>query len=140
MSTRNIIVGVVLLLIAASIASYNLFSKDKSFTEEPEDVFCTMEALQCPDGSYVGRSGPKCEFSPCTQTDFIKGILILENEQFFLLVPSPDPEIYMEAYAIPIEIQFSNDLLSMINNEVIVYGSFTEGSLYSVKSIILSND
>src|SRR5688500_7054031 len=26
---------------------------------------CTMEAMQCPDGSYVGRSGPHCEFSPC---------------------------------------------------------------------------
>lgn len=28
-------------------------------------VSCTMEALECPDGSFVGRSGPKCEFSPC---------------------------------------------------------------------------
>ncbi|HVV15161.1 MAG TPA: hypothetical protein VHD55_02050 [Candidatus Paceibacterota bacterium] len=23
---------------------------------------CTMDAMQCPDGSWVGRSGPKCEF------------------------------------------------------------------------------
>ncbi|MDB5204437.1 MAG: hypothetical protein JWP09_465 [Candidatus Taylorbacteria bacterium] len=28
-------------------------------------VVCTMEAKQCPDGSYVGRQGPKCEFAPC---------------------------------------------------------------------------
>jgi hypothetical protein len=28
-------------------------------------VSCTMEAKICPDGSSVGRSGPKCEFSPC---------------------------------------------------------------------------
>lgn len=28
-------------------------------------VMCTMEAKMCPDGSYVGRSGPKCEFTPC---------------------------------------------------------------------------
>lgn len=27
--------------------------------------FCTMEAKQCPDGSYVGRSGPNCEFEAC---------------------------------------------------------------------------
>lgn len=26
---------------------------------------CTMEAKLCPDGSYVGRTGPNCEFSPC---------------------------------------------------------------------------
>lgn len=28
-------------------------------------VACTMEAKQCPDGTYVGRSGPNCEFAPC---------------------------------------------------------------------------
>lgn len=28
-------------------------------------VACTMDALLCPDGSYVGRSGPNCEFTAC---------------------------------------------------------------------------
>lgn len=28
-------------------------------------VACTQEAKLCPDGSYVGRSGPNCEFSAC---------------------------------------------------------------------------
>ena len=28
-------------------------------------VACTMEAKLCPDGSAVGRTGPKCEFTPC---------------------------------------------------------------------------
>jgi hypothetical protein len=28
-------------------------------------VMCTMEAKECPDGSYVGRSGPTCEFAKC---------------------------------------------------------------------------
>ncbi len=23
---------------------------------------CTMDAIQCPDGSWSGRSGPECEF------------------------------------------------------------------------------
>ena len=31
----------------------------------PKQQACTMEAKQCPDGSYVGRQGPNCEFSPC---------------------------------------------------------------------------
>lgn len=30
--------------------------------EDDEAVFCTMDAFQCPDGSYVGRTGPNCEF------------------------------------------------------------------------------
>jgi len=28
-------------------------------------VACTMEAKICPDGTAVGRVGPKCEFAPC---------------------------------------------------------------------------
>ena len=26
---------------------------------------CTRDAKQCPDGSYVGRIPPSCEFAPC---------------------------------------------------------------------------
>ena len=28
-------------------------------------VVCTMDVQSCPDGSYVSRTGPNCEFSPC---------------------------------------------------------------------------
>ncbi|MEK6822201.1 MAG: hypothetical protein AABY13_00100 [Nanoarchaeota archaeon] len=31
----------------------------------PEPVACTQEAKQCPDGSYVSRVAPTCEFAPC---------------------------------------------------------------------------
>lgn len=31
-------------------------------TEKPKPVACTMDAKQCPNGTYVGRTGPKCEF------------------------------------------------------------------------------
>jgi len=40
----------------------NTFLK-KEETYEP--VACTMDAMMCPDGSYVGRIGPKCEFQKC---------------------------------------------------------------------------
>ena len=34
--------------------------------EVPDElVVCTADAKQCPDGSYVGRTGPHCEFAPC---------------------------------------------------------------------------
>jgi hypothetical protein len=32
---------------------------------KPKDGICTMEAKLCPDGSYVGRKGPNCEFTKC---------------------------------------------------------------------------
>lgn len=28
-------------------------------------IACTLEAKLCPDGTGVGRTGPKCEFAPC---------------------------------------------------------------------------
>jgi len=47
----------------------NIFSTIKFMEPEastsPLPVACTMEAKICPDGSAVGRSGPKCEFAPC---------------------------------------------------------------------------
>jgi hypothetical protein len=30
-----------------------------------QGVACTMEAMECPDGSYVGRVPPDCAFEPC---------------------------------------------------------------------------
>lgn len=33
--------------------------------DQPDMVACTMDAKVCPDGSYVGRTAPKCEFAPC---------------------------------------------------------------------------
>lgn len=30
-----------------------------------EKIICTQEAKLCPDGSYVGRTGPRCEFAQC---------------------------------------------------------------------------
>ncbi len=32
---------------------------------DEDGVMCTMDARECPDGSYVGRTGPHCEFTPC---------------------------------------------------------------------------
>lgn len=37
----------------------------RTIIEQPlpeEPVMCTADAMQCPDGSWVGRTGPNCEF------------------------------------------------------------------------------
>ncbi len=38
-------------------------------SEWEDNVFCTMEAKLCSDGSAVGRSGPRCEFAACPQDE-----------------------------------------------------------------------
>ncbi len=42
----------------------NQITADDSTTDSDDDsmVVCTQDAMQCPDGSWVGRTGPNCEF------------------------------------------------------------------------------
>lgn len=40
------------------------FGADKSSEEQ---IYCTMEAKLCPDGSYVGRTPPDCNFAVCPE-------------------------------------------------------------------------
>ena len=48
-----------------SLLSQTRILQQQGAPTSSEPVMCTMEAKQCPDGSYVGRSGPNCEFAPC---------------------------------------------------------------------------
>ena len=63
---------IILLLILAGVGI--LATAGKSLVNEPAEVIpvpfdgvqeCTLDAKMCPDGSYVGRVGPKCEFAAC---------------------------------------------------------------------------
>jgi len=50
---------IIVLLVIAGVGGY-LLVRGKA-----NQNGCTLEAKQCPDGSYVGRKGPFCEFAPC---------------------------------------------------------------------------
>ncbi len=56
-------------------------------------VACTMDAMQCPDGSYVGRTGSKCEFvcPPYTSESGVRGTVMLGPTCPVMQNP-PDPE------------------------------------------------
>lgn len=56
--TLLIVAGMIVLIGGAVMTWYNLF-------RAPEPVFCIQDAMECPDGSYVGRIPPKCEFAAC---------------------------------------------------------------------------
>lgn len=59
-----LVLGVILVL--AIVLTY-FWDSARRGTLWSEPIACTMEALLCPDGSYVGRSGPECQFSPCPE-------------------------------------------------------------------------
>lgn len=60
-----IILGIVLILTIVGGIYYLGKSSVKPADNNPKA--CTQEAKICPDGSSVGRTGPNCEFSPCSE-------------------------------------------------------------------------
>jgi hypothetical protein len=73
----------------------SVIENQKSVTQEPikeKGVMCTQDAKLCDDGSYVSRTGPKCEFSACPVSGAAKnGYKIVEvnnpSVQFSFEVP-----------------------------------------------------
>jgi hypothetical protein len=49
-------------------------------SENEGPVACTMEAMLCPDGSAVGRTGPNCEFAACPGIPDPRSVAIKMNE------------------------------------------------------------
>ncbi len=47
------------------IPKTNAVLPSQSKKKEPTRIACSMEAKLCPDGSYVARTGPNCDFTPC---------------------------------------------------------------------------
>lgn len=73
-SMKNIIIGILavigavtVLVLLAGVYRFNFTNGGDRIpgVNWPQEVGCTMEAKLCPDGSTVGRSGPRCEFSAC---------------------------------------------------------------------------
>jgi hypothetical protein len=63
MKTPPTVIAILALLVCGTAAL--MFFLHRDTTVSP--VACTLDAMQCPDGSYVGRSGPECTFAPCPQ-------------------------------------------------------------------------
>lgn len=59
----KIILAIVAIFIAGGVLSYVVFNDGIGEIGGP--TACTADAKLCPDGSYVGRSGPNCSFAPC---------------------------------------------------------------------------
>lgn len=79
-SMRKMVLLLIIVLIIAGLAGY-LDWKKRNAVEESEVASCTQEAKLCPDGSYVGRSGLKCEFAPCSKESLIRVFSPIANTE-----------------------------------------------------------
>lgn len=58
------------------------------FVDEP--IACTAEALLCPDGTAVGRTGALCTFAPCsTAQETYVGTLEQTSDGLRLIMGTP---------------------------------------------------
>jgi hypothetical protein len=63
MNKTILITGIIAVLAITFILTS---ARPRSFTAPiPQPIACTQEAKLCPDGSSVGRAGPRCEFAQC---------------------------------------------------------------------------
>lgn len=63
MSPKVSIYFVLTILISLLIGfAIGILVDSNTITFTPQGPGCTAEAIQCPDGTYVGRTGPNCEF------------------------------------------------------------------------------
>ena len=69
MNTNYVIYGLVAIAVVAGLLP--LFTKEAvaPVVDDSDTVLCTADAMVCPDGSFVGRVAPNCNFAACPDTD-----------------------------------------------------------------------
>ncbi len=76
------------LLFVAALVIAGFFLYQNSFTQTATNnapvnqVVCTQDAMQCPDGSYVGRTGPDCQFAACPAATLPTGWKMYKDDEF----------------------------------------------------------
>ena len=75
MGKKSIMILLLFLILAlvSLLVVFELFSKQlfpfANTNNNNGQIACTMEAKLCPNGSYVARSGPNCEFATCPNNE-----------------------------------------------------------------------
>ena len=115
---KKLILFIIVLILGAVLSV--LFLKDKDF--QPESAICAMDVKQCPDGSYVGRQGPDCQFAECptpkttsSETGKLTGQVTLSPVCPVMRTPPPDASCDPKPYAVLIDIFQNNRFLFQVH-------------------------
>lgn len=129
MKSKIILGAIIIIIVAAGILAFNASRPYKGNSGGA----CTEEALMCPDGSAVGRSGEMCEFVACPNQESYVGILNQVNGEFRLLIENTQNP--SENYILPLELRVSNVTGQLVNQKVRVFGKFEKANILKVETI-----
>ena len=160
MNNKNIsifaLVGIVILLGIASGAFF--LGYDHGFRKAveppalpvppgPGGIACTMEAKLCPDGSAVGRIGPKCEFAACPgeeppkQGSGIRGSVLLGPTCPVMMDP-PDPKCDDKPFETKLALTTpdgSRVIKEFYSNALGTFSVSVSPGKYSIRSAVAAN-
>ncbi len=132
--TKRVLIAVIVLFLATA-SGYFYWRLTR-----PEPVACTLDAKQCPDGSWVGRVVPKCEFAVCPAPDMDisswKSKTTAEGVSFRYPEKLTTKYIYVQEWPPQIEVKiaqfFCAEPLKKINSRDYCIGTQTEGAAGSI--------
>ncbi|MDD5433140.1 MAG: hypothetical protein PHE77_00550 [Candidatus Pacebacteria bacterium] len=114
---KKIIIFILVIAVVLAIA----ITVDLKFFNQPEQIACTQEAMLCPDGSYVGRVGPDCEFAPCPEqnvNDAYKNISYeIEGQTITLINGAAEEDIIPGSASKKITQYFGNEAAGDFNGD-----------------------
>lgn len=100
-------------LIALMAFGYGCTPED----QKPDDegaIACTLEVKICPDGSYVGRKPPTCEFEQCPSDDWENA----EGSDLSFKYPKDFGSEFVDPQNWPPEVKISEGIFSCIGDVV----------------------
>lgn len=98
-------------------------------------IACTQEAKLCPDGSYVGRTGPHCEFSACPEAPASSTPPIVDTSSWKTYTSNE----FGFSFQYPSTWQKSNDVLSVVNPHIFFGNPLNGITTYGFKVFVLDN-
>lgn len=126
---------VIIALMAIYFAVRNAPVKDSSFVDESVAA-CKTDAIVCPDGSTVGRTGSQCAFVACANQEVFTGKLVEIDRNYFLETEAPDNlKAQTDVYGIPLKLQPNNNIGSLVGKTVNARGVFRVGNILEVSSL-----
>ena len=136
MNKKSLVVSGIFLIVCGVIGFYVYNTEIKTDEDTNEDVImCTMDALICPDGSGVGRTGKQCTFSPCPSGNSYIGEFKQGPDGFKLIMEAQKGIGNETSYVMPLQIKVTNILNQFLGKKVRVYGTFIQGNTFLVESM-----